>query len=111
MLTRFPQFISFAAAEFSIPAPTSGDPNLKVLDEQTLDTRARRLAQKHGVQAYWCDYHCRALQQPEATDSSSNSSNRAKAASIYQSRLAQVRFISDGQGTLTGKHCSDSIGE
>ncbi|KAG4423236.1 hypothetical protein IFR04_003602 [Cadophora malorum] len=61
-------FISFAAAEFSIPGPTSGDPNLKVLDEQTLDTRARRLAQKHGVQAYWCDYHCRALQQPEATD-------------------------------------------
>ncbi|KAH6719650.1 hypothetical protein BKA61DRAFT_640269 [Leptodontidium sp. MPI-SDFR-AT-0119] len=61
-------FISFAAAEFAISAPTPENPQNKTLDENTLDFRARRLAEQHGVQAYWCDYHCRALQQPEATD-------------------------------------------
>ncbi|KAL2074862.1 hypothetical protein VTL71DRAFT_8641 [Oculimacula yallundae] len=61
-------FISFAAAEFTVSAPTLENPQNTALDEQTLDFRAKRLAQEHGVQAYWCDYHCRAKHQPEATD-------------------------------------------
>lgn len=61
-------FISFAAAQFQLPSPTAQDPNNTKLDTQTLDFRARRLAEQLGVQAYWCDYHCRAEKQPDITD-------------------------------------------
>jgi hypothetical protein len=55
-------FISFAAGQY--PHPTD---STKV-NEGHLDARARQLANKLGVKAYWCDYHCRAPNQPEATD-------------------------------------------
>ncbi|KAI9049987.1 hypothetical protein LZ554_006132 [Drepanopeziza brunnea f. sp. 'monogermtubi'] len=61
-------FISFAAAQYQCPDPTSEDPDATMLDAQTLDFRARRLCEQLGVEAYWCDYHCRAIDQPEATD-------------------------------------------
>ncbi|PVH86175.1 hypothetical protein DL98DRAFT_545593 [Cadophora sp. DSE1049] len=59
-------FISFAASHFVklLPGTEFG----RVLDEAELDDRARRLVIKLGMSAYWADYHCRALRQPEATD-------------------------------------------
>ncbi|KAH8587656.1 hypothetical protein B0O99DRAFT_601419 [Bisporella sp. PMI_857] len=61
-------FISFAAAQFQVHMPTAEDPNNTALDTETLDFRARRLAEELGVEAYWADYHCRAELQPAATD-------------------------------------------
>ncbi len=61
-------FISFAAAQYQIPSPTAQNSKNTTLDTQTLDFRARRLCEQLGVEAYWCDYHCRAIDQPEATD-------------------------------------------
>ena len=59
-------FISFAAGQYQIPSTEkSGE---TVLDEATIDARARKLAEKLNVFAYWTDYHCRAEFQPEATD-------------------------------------------
>ncbi|TAQ89735.1 hypothetical protein B7494_g1924 [Chlorociboria aeruginascens] len=61
-------FISFAAAQYQLPAPTPTDPNKTVLDTETIDRRAKMLAKQSGVLAYWADFHCRAEFQPEATD-------------------------------------------
>ncbi|KAL5321340.1 hypothetical protein ACEPPN_012155 [Leptodophora sp. 'Broadleaf-Isolate-01'] len=59
-------FISFAAAHFVKLSP--GTESTHVLDEATLDDRARRLVIKLGMSAYWADYHCRANSQPAATE-------------------------------------------
>ena len=57
-------FISFAASHFVKSDPTTGS----IIDMAQLDDRARKLAIQLGMPAYWIDIHCRAKQQPEATD-------------------------------------------
>jgi len=61
-------FISFAAAQFQKLPPSVDNSENKILDEEAIDLRARRLAKHLGVSAYWTDFHCRAKEQPDATD-------------------------------------------
>jgi hypothetical protein len=71
-------FISFAAELFKVdikPAPKPTPENLKPVmkkwtkqSEECLNTRARRLAEELGVEAYWIDYECRSETQPGLTD-------------------------------------------
>lgn len=61
-------FVSYAAAQYQVPDLASPDSAATTLDSQSLDFRARRLCEQFGVEAYWCDYHCRASIQPHITD-------------------------------------------
>ncbi|PQE32756.1 3-hydroxyisobutyrate dehydrogenase protein [Rutstroemia sp. NJR-2017a WRK4] len=55
-------FISFAAAQYYIKPPSTE------INKDELDRRAQKLTIHLGMQAYWCDYRCRAEHQPEVTD-------------------------------------------
>lgn len=68
----------FAAKLFEVgikpppkPTPKNPEPEMKAWtkeSEECLNTRARRLAEELGVEAYWIDYECRSKRQPKATD-------------------------------------------
>jgi hypothetical protein len=68
-------FISFAVTSFEEDikpppksTPVNPEPKMKKLNKEYLNMRARKLAEKLGVGAYWIDYECRSENQPELTD-------------------------------------------